>query len=278
MKWLEQLFVRKLKAALDLPKVNPIPRSGEDAERVNCYSVYVTDSDGSYLAERVEGDELVVGLWNEERRTHDIEKRLDLTNLDKLNFEIHHYHGLVTHHYQSIIEFLYIDGTGLYTLHSKYFILKYKVPKFIHGKRRLKRPDRLKALEAITNLVKDNHNQTFDSNRVLTAIYGSYTILHPQYPTLNQGMQLVLMSLQESGELEQVDSFNFRVRGTSLISLEHLQEERNKERRSVRQAKMMLWLTVVLAIATSFQAGLIKTSFYIDLDYVIDAMSRSLSN
>ena len=86
------------------------------------------------------------------------------------------------------------------------------------------------------------------------------------------------MSLQESGELERVDSFNFRVRGTSLISLEHLQEERNKERRSVRQAKMMLWLTVVLAIATSFQADLIKTSFYIDLDYVIDAISRSLLN
>jgi len=64
---------------------------------------------------------------------------------------------------------------------------------------------------------------------------------------------VVCKATTESGELEKVDSFYFRVKGTSLISLEHLLEEQNKENRSARQAKMMLWLTVILAIATSFQ-------------------------
>ena len=266
MDYLDKLFVRKLKETLNIDSPNTIPRSGEDGEKVNCYSVYVTDQDGSYLADKVVDYTLIVNQWNEAERTHNLQKELDLTQLEKLNFEINHFHGLVTHTYKSAFEFLSYELSGFYKLQSKYAIWKYTIPKFLHNKRRLKRPDRFKALSAIAKLAEDNHNQTFDSRRLLNQMFGMYTILHPQYPTLNQGVHLVLMSLSESGELEMINSNNFRIKGKTLTSLEHLKEEQAKDKRAIRQATAMKLLTGVLAFTAAFQSGLLKTSYHLDID------------
>ncbi|MEZ8314563.1 hypothetical protein AB6C44_13255 [Vibrio splendidus] len=270
--WLNGLFIKKLTEALKIKTPNRIPRSGEDGAKINCYSVYVTDADGSYLASEIKGEHLHVLKWNEDKRTHDTEKLLKLTNINNWNFEISHYHGLVTHTYKSVNEFLMVDVTGLYKVRSKLALWKYSIPKFIHSKRRLKRPSREKALEVAIELVKDNHNLTFDSYRLLNGMYGSYTILHPFFPTLKQGTHLVLMSLAESGELQRVNSFDFRVNGKALSTLEHLKEEQKKEERSRRQASLMLWLTVVLALTALFQSGLVKTTYFSDIDWLIEPL------
>ncbi|MUL16280.1 hypothetical protein [Aliivibrio fischeri] len=278
MLWFNKLFIQKLKIALDIPKINPIPRTGEDGEKVNCYSVYVTDKDGSYLADKVDGETLFVHKWNEEERTHNIPEKLNLNKIDELNFEINHYHGLITHNYKSPFEFVFYDSSGFFKLKSRYSLLKYTVPKFIHSKKRLKRPTRLKALEAVIKLTEDNYNKSFDCNRLLSEMYGSYTIIHPHYPTLKQGTHLVLMSLAESGELEQINSFEFRIKGKSLSSLEHLKEEVSKENRVRVQATAMLWLTVVLAIATAFQAGLVRTTFYSQIDWLLEPIFNYINS
>ncbi|MFA0656319.1 hypothetical protein ACPV5L_10230 [Vibrio astriarenae] len=269
---MSNLFIKKLAEALKIKTPQRIPRSGVEGAKVNCYSVYVTDSEGSYLAKEIKGEHLHVLKWDEDKRTHDKEKLLKLTEIDNWNFEISHYHGLVTHTYKSINEFLLIDATGFYKVQSKLALWKYSIPKFIHSKRRLKRPSREKALEAAIELVKDNHNLTFDSYRLLNGMYGSYTILHPLFPTLKQGTHLVLMSLAESGELQQVNSFDFRVNGKALSTFEHLREERAKEERSKRQASMMLWLTVVLAFAALFQSGLVRTTHFSSIDWLMEPL------
>lgn len=271
--WFNVLFAKKLSEALKIKKPQRIPRTGEEGAKVNCYSIYVTDADGSYLAREIKGEHLHVLQWDEEKRTHDKEKLLKLTEINNWNVEINHYHGLVTHTYKSAIEFLLIDATGFYKVQSKLALWKYSIPKFIHSKRRLKRPSRKKALEAAIELVKDNHNLTFDSYRLLNAMYGSYTILHPLFPTLKQGTHLVLVSLAESGELQQVNSFDFRVNVKALLTMEHLREEQTKEERSRRQASLMLWLTVVLAFTSLFQSGLVKTTYFSNIDWLIEPLS-----
>lgn len=281
MNWVNILFIRKIKQALAIKTPRLIPRTGEEGKKVNCYSVYVTDADGSYLAEEVKGKHLHVLEWDEAQRKHDKKKLLNLESVDSWNFEISHYHGLVTHSYKSIREFLLIDATGFYKLLSSYAIWKYTIPRFFYSKRRLKRPCRFKALSSIVELVNDNHSQKFDSTRLLTAMYGAYTILHPQYPTLKQGTHLVLMSLADSGELQQVDALEFRIKGKALSTLERLTEEKNKDERAQKQASSMFWLTVVLAIATSFQSGLVQTSYFSNIDWVVDGaieMSTDIIN
>ncbi len=64
--------------------MNPIPRSGPEGEAVDCYSVYVTDNNGSYLADYVDGNTLHVNKWNEETQAHDKSVELNLENLTAL--------------------------------------------------------------------------------------------------------------------------------------------------------------------------------------------------
>lgn len=274
MSWFNSLFIRKLKEVLDKPSLNRIPRSGPEGEKVDCFSVYVTDGDGSYLAEKVKGNLLIAQRWDEEKRTHVTKnpKKIDLTNLDGLNFDISHFHGLVTHTYKTPLSFLLGELTFAYFVRSKYTLWKYSIPKFFYNKRRLKRPDRLKALAASIKLTEDNHTMTFDCGRLVSSMFGSSSILHPQYPTLKQGTHLVLMSLAESGELERVDPHNFRIKGKALSSYEHLLEEKHKERRSKRQSQLMLLLTLVLAITAAFQSKLLRTTYYTDVDSFIASL------
>lgn len=193
MSWFNSLFIRKLKEVLDRPSLNRIPRSGPEGEKVDCFSVYVTDSDGSYLAEKVEGDFLITQRWDEDQRSHvtDDHKQIDLTKLDGLNFDISHYHGLITYSYKTPLRFLLNEVTYFYVVRSKYILWKYNIPKFFFSKRRLKRPDRLKALAASIKLTEDNHTMTFDSRRLVGSMFGTFAILHPQYPTIKQGTHLV---------------------------------------------------------------------------------------
>ena len=271
MGWFNSLFIRKLKEVLDRPSLNTIPRSGPKGEKVDCFSVYVTDRDGSYLAEKVKGNLLIGKRWDEEKRSHVAKdpKKIDLTDLDCLNFDISHYHGLVTHTYKTPLSFLLGEMTYAYFFRSKYTLWKYSIPKFFFSKRRLKRPDRLKALAASIKLTEDNHNMTFDCGRLVSSMFGTFAILHPQYPTLKQGTHLVLMSLAESGELEKVDAHNFRIKGKALSSYEHLLEEKHKERRSRWQSQLMLLLTLVLALTAEFQSKLLRTTYYTDIDSFI---------
>lgn len=269
MKVFDNLFIAKLKFALDKDKMNPIPRTGSDGEAVDCYSVYVTDANGSYLANRIEGNTLYVDQWNEETRTHDKPVELNLDNLKNLNFEINHYHGLVTHNYKTPLDFLLHELTGAYKVLSRYSLAKYKIPQYIFSKKILRRPDRIQTLEAIIKLTEDNYNKTFRASEVLAALHGSRTILHPQFPTLQQAMHLILSSLADSGEVKKMDAHTFIINGRALTTLEHLKEERARETRAQGYASKMLWLTIILALTASFQSKLIVTSHSLNLDNII---------
>lgn len=265
--WLDKIFIKKLSKALAIKTPERIPRSGDEGKNVDCYSVYVTDSHGSYLADAVveNGQKLKVKMWDEAKRTHERSMLLDLQNLTVLNFTIHHYHGLVTHTYESPFDFLIHEVTGFYKLQSKYALLKYAVPKFLHAKKKHKRPERSRVLRAIIELSENNHTQTLDVMRILNNIYGMYAILHPQYPTLKQATLLVMKSLAESGEIELVNQYECRINGKALTTMEQLQLDATERRRT----NVTMWLTIVLAITALFQAKLVITGVELNLDSIV---------
>ncbi|MFS1437034.1 hypothetical protein [Shewanella sp. 10N.286.48.A6] len=130
--FLDKTFIKALKRALESSKMNPIPRSGPEGEAVDCYSIYVTDDSGSYLAESVEGKLLVCNKWNEKQKSHNLRAKLNLEKLESMSFELTHYHGLITHSYNSRLKFLIYELTGYYKLVSLWLICKYKFPKFLY--------------------------------------------------------------------------------------------------------------------------------------------------
>ncbi|MCX2759119.1 hypothetical protein OQJ65_13625 [Vibrio sp. Sgm 22] len=264
LSWLDKIFINRLAKALAIPTPQLIPRSGEEGKETNCYSVYVTDSDGSYLADAVieNGSKLKVKVWDEAKRTHEKSKLLNLQNITELNFTIHHYYGLITHTYESPFDFLIHELTGFYKLQSKYALWKFAAPKLLYSKKKHKRPDRSKVLRAVIELSENNHTQTLDVMRILSHIYGMYAISHPQYPTLKQATLLIMKSLAESKEIELVNQYECRIRGKALTTMEQLQLDATERKRT----SVIMWLTIVLAITALFQSKLVITELELNLD------------
>ncbi|WP_318519738.1 hypothetical protein [Photobacterium leiognathi] len=275
--WLDRLFVKTLKSALEAPKVNPIPRTGEDGKAVDCYSVYVSDEAGSYLAERVEGRRLIANQWNEQKRTHDIERELDLNELRKLSFEIIHYHGLVTHTYNTKGKFLRSELTKFYKVVSLYVLSKHAVPKFIHSKKPLKKPDRIKILETIDKMTEDSPLKELTSTSVSNELYGMWSIVNSKREARNNRVQRILESLVESGELRAKDSFTFLAKGKLLVTLEHLKEEKARQDRAESNAVWMRRLTVILVITALFQSGLVRTTHFSSIDWLMQYLLEQIN-
>lgn len=267
---LDKFFIKKLKRALEYPKVNPIPRSGPEGETVNCYSIYVTDDSGSYLAERIEGDLLVSHKWNDEQKSHNLRYDLNLKKLETLNFEITHHHGLMTYSYNSTGMFLKYEVTGYYKLVSLLTAYRYKIPKIFHRNKPLKRPTRIKVLETLDLMTEDNPYRELRSSAVCNELYGQWSIFNSQRKQRNDRVQRILESLADSGELKKKDSFTFTAQGKLIVTLEHLKEEKAKHDRAENNAIWMRRLTVVLVVTALFQSELVRSTYYTDLDGVIE--------
>ena len=270
--WLDRLFIKSLKRVLEVPSMDSIPRTGERGKAVDCYSVYVADEEGIYLAERIDGETLIVNQWNEEEQSHNVYRELDLNQLDKLSFEISHYHGLVTHTYNTKGKFLCSEITRFYKIVSLYVLSKHALPKFIHSNRPLKKPNRIKILETIDKMTEDSPHKELTSSSVSNELYGMWSILNSKREARNNRVQRILESLAESGELRAKDSFTFLAKGKLLVTLEHLKEEGARQDRAETNAIWMRRLTVILVITALFQSGLVRTSYFSSIDWLIQPL------
>lgn len=267
--WLDRLFIKTLKNALEAPKMNPISRTSEDGKSVDYFSVYVSDEAGTYLAERVDGSRLIANQWNEQERTHDIERELDLNQLKKLSFVIYHHHGLVTHTYNSKSKFLRSEVTRLYKVVSLYVLSKEAIPKFIDSNKPLKKPDRIKILETIDKMTENSPLKELTSSSVSDELYGMWSTLNSKRAVRKNRVKRILESLVESGELSAKDSFTFLAKGKLLVTLEHLKEEKARQDRAESNAIWMRRLTVILVITALFQSGLVRTTHFSSIDWLM---------
>lgn len=276
MKALEKLFAKKLKGALEIkwPK-KTVPRTGDEAKDVNCYSVYVTDKDGTYLAESVEGNKLKVGLWDDTKQKHSISKTLYLDKLSELNFEITHYHGVITHTYTSWLEFTLHEATLMYKLLSPVALawsyvkvfFQLQLPRLLISRKKIDEPNREQVLDEVVKLNKRNRHQDFEASKLLQNRYSTKVVWHPNYPTLINEWSLVLESMVEEGEVTGGGN-RYRIKGKAITSLQAIREENARQRRSDRNAKWMAILTLILAFTALFQSDLVKTDFQVNLNEV----------
>ncbi len=280
---LKRLFINKLKIALETPCPEKIPRTGDKAKDVDCYAVYVTDKNGTYLATSVEGNKLKADLWDAEKQKHSIAKTLYLDNLDELNFEINHFHGVVTHTYKSWMEFTIHEATLIYKLLSYWAIAKstfwvvffYRLPQLVFNRKRIGKPNREQVLIEVIELNRRNRHQDFEASKLLQNRYGTRVARHPDYPALLNDWFLILESLAEEGEVSGGPN-KYRIKGKAITSLQALQEENARKNRSDNNAKWMTILTLILAFTTLFQSGLVVTEYQINLDELWALLKESI--
>jgi hypothetical protein len=269
---LDKWFVAKLKSVLEVPKLRRVPRSGSEGAEVDCYFVYVKHDGTHYLADSVVGNTLNVLAWNEGGQEHNEQVELSLDELSTFEFEIQHYHGLVDHTYYSIREFLWYECTGYYKLVSFYALAKYRIPKFFHSKKPLKRPNRIKVLETLDRMTEDNPHKEVSARAVSDELYGFMSIFNSKRKVRVDRIQRILESLVESGELRAKDSFTFTAKGKLLVTLEHLKEEKARQNRADSNARWMAILTLILAVAALLQSGLVRTTYFSNIDWFMELL------
>lgn len=269
---LDKWFVAKLKSVLQVPKLQRVPRSGEEGAEVDCYSVRIKQGEANYIGERIEDNSLHALAFNEVDQEFNEPVELSLNELSTLEFEITHYHGLIDHTYYTKREFLWNECTGYYKLVSFYVLAKYRVPKFFHSKKPLKRPNRIKVLETLDRMTEDNPHKELSASVVSNELYGSMSIFNGKRKVRVDRIQRILESLVESGELRAKNSFTFTAKGKLLVTLEHLKEEKARQDRADSNARWMAVLTLILAVAALLQSGLVRTTYFSNIDWLLELL------
>ncbi|MCG9600187.1 hypothetical protein L1D16_04470 [Vibrio sp. Isolate31] len=272
MKIIERLFLRRLKVALEQEKPREIVRSGTEAYEADYYSVFLSDSEGDYLAVSLQGESLTVKKWDGIKRIHDEEEVLSLTDLNRYRFMIRRWYGLGTFDYEHLGKFVFMEYSRVYKLESLWLAIKHGVPKILHGKKRLAKPTRLVVLELIDRVTEEDPYKELRSSQLCNDLYGMYSIYNKKRKPRNDRVQRILESLVESGELRAKDSFTFVARGKLLVTLEHLQEEKARQDRAESNARWMALLTLILVVAALLQSGLVRTSYFSNIDWLVEVL------
>ena len=132
----------------------------------------------------------------------------------------------------------------------------------------------MKILESIIAKQSEEPHKSFSSLDLMSYMYSIRWYLHPQKTELRKKMDLYLSSFVSSGELKnQGDSFDFIITGKAIATLEQYQIETARAKSAKSANSWVLRLTAVLAFFAAFQADLIKSSVWIDLDKIWECLS-----
>jgi len=242
-----------------------IPRTGENAKKVDCFTIAIDKMDGEpYML--VEGfcDTKFKGLiWSGSK--YEKEGTIPLNELDgKYKLQITHFKGPSTVFYYSIWDLAYN-----YTTKLPYIVLFFEnhIFNFFYKKRPL---FSYKKMELLRYLIDDD----LDSNkelkysieyepRIITVLnlmgklYSRRWSTHPQSQRSYRTIQLHLDALKAEGALKENQN-GYYLTGVALSIMEKYEEEERTHKGSVRLNWFILGLTLVIAFSATIQAEIIK--------------------
>ncbi|WP_332736532.1 hypothetical protein [Flavihumibacter sp.] len=247
--------------ALSSPCPAMIPRSGEKGALVNCYTVAIDkDAEPHYLVREIQGDELTCSEWNGSK--YEIERKIKLSSVNPKDFRISHYYGLSEVTYFGITDF--IVGRIFFIEYIK--IHGYRVltaaDQYIFNKKKLVTKQRIDLLRFLVSQALEGKKE-FDVISLMTKLYTIKWVLHPDKDSQIQKVKLYLKSLVDTGELQMMNG-NYVLTGHALRGIEEYEEQERKHIESVKIQRRMFWLTMVIALLTLVQAGLVKLPPIID--------------
>jgi len=242
-----------------------IPRSGELGKQINCYSISIYEGDSPVmLVNSIESSGIAGSHF--ESCGFRTEATIPFTLYPGLCLRIEHYHGLVTHSYKGIFDYILHEWTFFYKLQSTYVLAKHSVPQFFFNKKKLQLPQRMKILESIIAKQSAEPHKSFCSLDLMSYMYSMRWYLHPQKTEMRKKMDLYLSSFEASGELKNhSSSFDYIITGKAIATLEQYQIETARAKSAKSVNSWMLRLTAVLAFFAAFQSGLMVSPAWIDL-------------
>lgn len=228
-----------------------IPRSGDRGRDVNCFTVILTEMDELWVlvdsadAEKINGRE-----WDGNQFSTDIE--LDWKKIVWHQVQITHYYGLLEISYSGLEQYIRI---GL-TQYTKLLVWAQRSRQYIYKNQRIAHLDRVGVLRFLVEERVQGRNQPSSAFSVTQAIHTQRVWGHPHGNRFRIYYDMVLQSLEQSGELTSNQPNRYTVSPKALTTLSEFELEERRHNDSHRTAVWVMRLTWVVVIATLVQVGL----------------------
>ena len=187
---------------------------------MNCFSLALFETDSPImLISNINNVGVEGEFWN--GRKFEGNATIPFMYMAGLTIRVDHYHGLVTHTYLGIWQFILNEWTLLYRLKSLSLLAKHAVPQFLFNRKKLELPTRMHLLGKLLAKQADAPNSSFTSLDMMTYVYSIRWYQHPNTNNLKQRLELYMESFVASGELQKLGgAHEYKITGTAISSME----------------------------------------------------------
>ena len=246
MNVIQILILRKL---LSKPAPDRIPRSGEDAESVDCNVVYFRGKDKTWtlLCEAVNAKGVTGLYWQNNEDLGRVSIPFSLMN--EVDLDITHFYGRYDLRYSSIAHFFW---EGMIPV-DKAKVLFGEGQQFLFNKKELIRSERMEVLKILLEKELDHRDYEVSTVQLSTLLYTEKWVFHPDKNRQLRYNDLLLKSLCDSGDLVR-SQYGFKLSAKCLVTLSQFEEDQKRHRENISQARSIKWLTLGLIFVGLVQA------------------------
>ena len=272
------LIKRVLRKALQRPSPERIPVGGGEEVNNDFYSVFLIEDGKWSKVKGIKDDTLEVFRYNPDTKMKDLQEFVTISHIKKNDLLIRHYYKGDEYEYKKPLYFavkgwvfkIDVLKTQVSLRWGNYKLKQFQKRKLIVGKR-------YEILGDLIEMHKSNLSQ-FSIMTFMMFRYGDLTLLHDDYDRIEGELELYFDSFVIEGELTRVGSDKYSLTGKSISSLEKHHSNEEKHKQSMNIQKVIKRLTIIIAAAALFQAGIIKIDPLIDLRELQSTPQSSIWN
>lgn len=250
--------------ALKKPAPSPVPRSGKEGMKMNCYSCGINLPNKSILWVESVNRVFVKGYTVNRDTGEHIYQELPLRTIKLSDLHIKKCKGLYAYSFRNGVDFIIKDMTG-------YIAFKIFLMSSIRNLNQLrfnKHPLQKKKRTEILKILIEQHsskNSEFNVVSLMVLIHTSKYFNHPEKDIATSLLKLYLDSFVESGEVIRTQGINYKLTGKAIVTLEAYENEEEKHSENIRLQGILTFTTIVIMLLAAIQSGIIKIPTIFDL-------------
>lgn len=252
--WLRTKYIRAiLNYAQRRPFMSVIPMSGEEGEAVDTIVVRLGSDEKTrrfaFINLTKDG---ASGLWFANDRQRGLPSHIPNSVLAAAtHFSISHFIKGYKFDYETLRQFVWASTT----LHAWRFIRRDRLDQKRFNKKLLVRRDRMNVLKIFVERSIADDKFTVSAFGLLSEIYTNRWVRHPEQDALHRHYDLILESLQQSGELK-VTRTGYAITPKALTTLSQYEEDDRRHEDNRRQQRTLELLTLALVLVGICQAAI----------------------
>lgn len=273
-----KLWQKHLPKLLAHPSTSIIPRSGEEAKKVDTFVIYMYENgEPKYMLVRLDDSKITALIWDEVQRRFDRNTEITYNDLISLDAEIIHYYGINEIKFNSIRDY---DKNN----RTKWIYVKLRFNRFLNwytryrfAKKELIVHERIQILRIFikNHVTSEKADSSMSANALLDNMYTTLWYTHPKSSEYRKTLELNLDSLVGTGDLvKNVD--NYRVTGQAIDTITRYELEESRYDQQLKTQKITSWLTFAIVLLTVLTtAGALVQAHIIEVPTLLDFKKSS---